>query len=383
MSPILSRRTLLAFAAVAAAPDPAHAAHAAWPVLLAEEWAAFRRRFLMAEGRVLDTGRGGVSHSEGQSYAMLLAGAAGDRASFDAAWGWARRHLARPRDHLLSWRWVPGGGVTDRNNATDGDLVAAWALLRAHRLWGEAAHLAAARAIATDILNHCTIRFADGTWLLPGAFGFRHPDRVVLNLSYYAWAAMEALEAAVPDPRWAALRKDGLDLLGRARFGRWRLTPDWVEISREGALQPAREWPARSSADAVRVPLHLAWAGLRPDLLKAFQTAWSAGAAGWVDLSAGAPAPQAAGAGAAAIARLVRARLGRALPGSWPPAPHQGTQYYDAALSLLALLAMMESEPPPAASPPRRHAPAGDMLVRAVQPGPRVAPPRWTRGPDD
>ena len=35
------------------------------------EWLAFRNRFIAPEGRVVDTGNGGVSHSEGQGYAML------------------------------------------------------------------------------------------------------------------------------------------------------------------------------------------------------------------------------------------------------------------------------------------------------------------------
>ncbi len=38
-------------------------------------WSEFRTRFLTADGRVVDTGNQGVSHSEGQGYGLLLAAA--------------------------------------------------------------------------------------------------------------------------------------------------------------------------------------------------------------------------------------------------------------------------------------------------------------------
>ena len=36
-------------------------------------WAAYKTRFFQPEGRIVDTGNGGVSHSEGQGYGLLLA----------------------------------------------------------------------------------------------------------------------------------------------------------------------------------------------------------------------------------------------------------------------------------------------------------------------
>ena len=37
------------------------------------DWAAYRDRFVLADGRVVDDGNGGISHSEGQGYGLLLA----------------------------------------------------------------------------------------------------------------------------------------------------------------------------------------------------------------------------------------------------------------------------------------------------------------------
>jgi endoglucanase len=38
-----------------------------------DDWAAYRDRFVMPDGRVVDDANGGISHSEGQGYGLLLA----------------------------------------------------------------------------------------------------------------------------------------------------------------------------------------------------------------------------------------------------------------------------------------------------------------------
>jgi endoglucanase len=57
--------------------------------------ALLRPPFLASDGRIVDTGNGGISHSEGQGYGLLVAEAAGDRASFDRLWHWTDAHLSR------------------------------------------------------------------------------------------------------------------------------------------------------------------------------------------------------------------------------------------------------------------------------------------------
>src|ERR1043165_8046912 len=93
------------------------------------EWTAYKARYVRAEGRVVDTSNGSVSHTEGQGYGMLLAVHYDDRQAFDEMWAWTRANLVRP-DGLLSWRWRPdasgnGGKVDDANNATDGEILIA------------------------------------------------------------------------------------------------------------------------------------------------------------------------------------------------------------------------------------------------------------------
>ena len=52
-----------------------------------QAWEAYKARFLMTDGRIVDTGNKNVSHSEGQGYAMLMAVASNDKAAFDRIWG--------------------------------------------------------------------------------------------------------------------------------------------------------------------------------------------------------------------------------------------------------------------------------------------------------
>ena len=95
------------------------------------QWQQWQRRYV-SFGRVIDAQQGGISHSEGQGYGLLLAQAHGDRQAFDEIDAWTRHHLAIRDDRLMAWKWQPGPGnnVADWHNATDGDLFRAWALLR-------------------------------------------------------------------------------------------------------------------------------------------------------------------------------------------------------------------------------------------------------------
>lgn len=341
--PRLTRRAFGALIFQACTTAYAHARAAPLPV---SAWRCFRDRYLTAEGRILDTGNNGVSHSEGQGWAMLFAAAFDDRASFDLLHGWTRRVLARSSDALFSWRYRPGGNppVDDPNNATDGDLYIAWALARAGERWGDASLTDAARAIGQDILRLLTREVRGKLVLLPGISGFETQDRIVVNPSYLVFPAFAALDRIAPDPRWRRLRTDGLALLRRARFGKWGLPPDWLEIDRgSGRLSPAQGWPRRFSFDAVRVPLLLAWAGhgLEPAAISALRF-WTDPAhsvpPAWVDLETDAVANYPASEGVRAIAALVADVVaGRTSAAS--ACPCGTTDYYSCALKMNALLA--------------------------------------------
>jgi endo-1,4-beta-D-glucanase Y len=341
-TPRVGRRAIWAVAALALAPAPGRATG------LAAEWAIYRQRFLQPDGRVLDTGNAGISHSEGQGWGLILAAAAGDRPAFDQIRAWSRRILKRPRDNLHAWRFRPDAvpAVDDPNNATDGDLYIAWGLLLAHARWRHDPFLVEALAIADDVLR-LTRRNLDGMRvLLPGATGFETPEGTILNPSYVVLPAFAALHRVAPQAGWDLLAQDGLVLLRQARFGAWGLSPDWVLRPRgaEAPLAMPHRWPPRFSYDAVRVPLLLGWAGetRHPALLGAHgfwsDPRWREPPA-WADLVTGRVAEDPATPGMRAIAAFVAARLAGADAPVALPGVEQSPDYYSASLTMLTRLA--------------------------------------------
>jgi endoglucanase len=230
----------------------------------AAEWKDWKARFLQPDGRVVDNGNNGASHSEGQGYGMLLATYAQDRAGFDLIWGWTEHNLFVRLDGLAAWRWDEGKkSVADKNNATDGDLLIAWALLRASSVFDEPRFRDRAKAIADAIGRTLVLKTPGGPVLLPGAFGFQatdQPDGPILNLSYFVFPALDALAPLAPDVPWGRIKATGLKLVSESRFGPMRLPADWVSVAGK-TPQPAKNFPATFGYDAVRIPLYLAWTG--------------------------------------------------------------------------------------------------------------------------
>ena len=310
-------------------------------------WEQFRTRFIQADGRVVDTGNKGVSHTEGQGLGMLFAVTFNDRATFDRIWAWTSANLTRPGDALHAWRYVPGAPcpVADTNNASDGDIYIAGALVRAAVLWREPRYLSAAATITRDLLSLCVKEIGGRTVLLPGAYGFVKAGYAEVNLSYYVFPLLADLQGAFPSARLSRVIEDGRKLVAEAQFGRRRLPPDWLAVASNGALSVAPGRPARFSFDAIRVPLFAAWAGNAAADLGRFRAFWGAQpgkAPAWVDLETDALAPYTACRGVAAIAAVVAGCGGHAARPTMPGLAGDD-DYYSAALNVLARVATYEA----------------------------------------
>ena len=293
---------------------------------------------------MVDTGQGRISHSEGQGFAMLLAAHYEDRAAFDLLWQWTKRHLQVRGDSLFAWRWEPRLGATDLNNASDGDLLVAWALLRAGEKWPAPDYTAAGQRIARDVRKKLLRRTAHGLVLIPGLEGFDKPDGLTVNLSYWVFPALSDIGRADPSPEWEELSGTGMALLGYSRFGRWGLPPDFLKLGEKVA--PADGVPPRFGYDAVRIPLYLLWSRRETEgLLTPYRDFWApyAGARllpAWTNLEDDSIDSHGAGTGIRAIATAV---------GDYPnakaaqlPALDGQQSYYSAALLLLCKMALRE-----------------------------------------
>ncbi len=245
------------------------------------DWTLYKQRFLLPEGRVVDTGQARVSHTEGQGMTMFLAVHFDDQAAFNKIWQWTRRNLQVRDDKLLSWRWsskdcaaeTGKDCVRDKNNASDGDVFIAWALLRAHQKWKSPGHLAAAMEIIQAIRKQLLRKSSRGPVLIPGMDGFERPDGTVINLSYWVFPAIPDFAKVDPAPEWLELQQAGVNLLLEAHFGRWGLPADWILLGNK--LAPAPGFLPRFGYDAVRIPLYLLWAkNETPALLAPFKAYW-------------------------------------------------------------------------------------------------------------
>jgi endo-1,4-beta-D-glucanase Y len=309
-------------------------------------WQAFRQRFIAPEGRLVDTDQGGVSHSEGQGYAMLLAVNYGDRATFEQLWRWTRQNLQVRGDKLLAWRWTPKDGVTDKNNASDGDLLVAWALLRAYKKWHAPEFLADSRGMAADIRTKLVQQTDHGTILLPAAEGFSKRDGDAINLSYWVFPALDEIGEADPSPQWKALADNGIAILKYAHFGRWGLPPDWLTLKTTSV--PDDGLSDRFSYNALRIPLYLLWSRREtPALLQPYRDFWNYfdGARflpAWTDLKDNCVDSYNASLGIRRLALWVTEYPQTPAPLSGTPEQTEG--YYSSALLLLSEMAMQERQ---------------------------------------
>lgn len=316
-------------------------------------WRQWKSAFLQPDGRVIDTGNGGISHTEGQGTAMLAALRMDDREVFARVWRWTRETLADSDTGLLRWRDDPKAdpAKTDPNNATDGDLMIAWALVSAGRRWDIRAlsvqGLALAGAIHEQLSRPCT----NGLLLLPGRTGFEADGKLTLNPSYALFPAFRALAAADRHHDWSAVIRGHERLVRTAAFGRHGLPPDWLVAPADwdgthAQLSLPEQPPPRFGYDAIRVPLYLCWGGYGADWLTRFEAYWAVADSGnfipaWCDLHDGSLSAEAAPAGFHSVRQLavdtIKQQEFKALP------PNRADKYYSASLTLLCQLAAADS----------------------------------------
>jgi endoglucanase len=246
----------------------------------AENWAAYKAKFLDESGRIVDDANGNISHSEGQGYGMLLAVLAGSRADFDRIWAFTRIEMLLRDDGLSVWKWDPATSphVSDENNATDGDILIAYALARAGALWERPDLSAQATTMGNAIWEHAIVVGQGRSLLIPGAKGFLPADRddgPVVNLSYWIFEAFPVLAKVSPGGAWGRLSENGLALVSAANATPNRLPPDWLSL--KAAPTPAHGFPPEFGYNALRIPLYMIRAGVAdPASLRPFLDGMSA-----------------------------------------------------------------------------------------------------------
>jgi endoglucanase len=251
------------------------------------DWQSYRDRFIDGSGRVIDDANDNISHSEGQGYGLLLAFLADRPADFEQIWSFTRTELLIRDDGLAAWTWNPTATprITDINNATDGDILIAYALSEAGAAWKRDDYMDAARKIAQAVLDKAVIAHDGETQLLPGVDGFSakdRPDGPVVNPSYCVFEAFPALNKVVPSEKWQALSDGCHSLLKHARFGPKKLPAEWVSLA--GTPKPADGFAPEFAYNALRIPLYLLRGGIEDRALLADLRSGMSDAAGSITI---------------------------------------------------------------------------------------------------
>lgn len=244
--------------------------------LLRESWAAYRQRFIQADGRVIDWETPDRrSTSEGQAYAMLRAVWMNDPDTFARTLQWGEDNLRRRQpggamiDSLWAWHWgqdAPTGNwqILDQNFASDGDIDAITALILAARQWHRDDYRVLARQKLADLWAQAVMTVNGKPYLLPGpAAAFHQNDTIIFNPSYLAPAAFRLFAQVDPERDWLALVNSSYDLLTKAaQVSSVSLPSDWIvmetKTGRLRVLGPTETLQSRYSFDAFRVWWRLA-----------------------------------------------------------------------------------------------------------------------------
>jgi endoglucanase len=247
------KNIILAFALLFAA---GAAAASGWPL-----WDDFRAAH-ERDGRIVDRRADGeVTTSEGQSYGLFFALAAGDRESFERIAGWTEKNLSDGSftEKLPAWLWGKNKegsfGILDSNNASDSDMWIAYALLEAGRLWQDPKWTEKGRGLLKLLEGEIRTIPNLGAVVLPGAHGFEKKDRVVLNPSYYPTVLMRRF--AAEGSAWQPVVSGTLTAVVRSSPDGF--APDWADFTLQGDLMAPKG--KKGSWDAIRTYL---WAGFLP-----------------------------------------------------------------------------------------------------------------------
>lgn len=309
-------------------------------VKIDKDWTMYKTRFVAAEGRVIDTGNNDVSHSEGQGYGLLLALRMNDKKVFKQIWQWTQENLQVRKDNLFIWRRRQLTEINDEdnNNATDGDIIIAWALLEAAKNWKDKSYQTEAFKILNDVKQKLIIKKNGLDLLIPGEQGFQFPDTTIINLSYWVYPALKVFSEIDKDPVWNKLINSGQTLLAKAQFGTWQLPPDWLEIKNDNTMVPAKT--KRFGYDAVRVPLYLVMGGADSKLLSSFAKYWcfySSYTPAWISLDDSVMDSYGASSGISSIKQITLYAFNRMRSIKFAPID-KNQDYYSASLLMLSKL---------------------------------------------
>ncbi|MCX7738240.1 MAG: glycosyl hydrolase family 8 [Hydrogenothermaceae bacterium] len=149
-------------------------------------WELYKAKYLKEKSYIVDPYNNNRVTSEAQGYGLIIALINNDKSVFDSLYNWSKKNLQR-EDNLFSWHW--NNVVVDKNNASDGDLLIAYALLRAYWKWGDKYYLKEFESVNSS-LKRLIVKIVKSkdtfALFLPAVYGFSNERyEITLYPSYY------------------------------------------------------------------------------------------------------------------------------------------------------------------------------------------------------
>jgi endoglucanase len=219
----------------------------------------FLSRYVAPSGRVVRRDQGGDTVSAGQSQALLVSAALGDRELFARVWSWTQRHL-QLSDGLLASDWRDGR-IINTQPASDADLDAARALLVAARRFHVRAYRRTGLRIARAILAEETVMRGGLRVLVAGPWA---RARGIVNPGYWAPRTIAQLAAVTGDRGFDQLEAGVIRLAGMLTAAPPHLPADWAAVTSTGSIRAIAAPPGRPPTppqyglDAARLPIRFA-----------------------------------------------------------------------------------------------------------------------------
>ena len=221
-------------------------------------YSAWKNAYLTEEGapegalRVRRPRNNDDTVSEGIAYGMLITAMMEDKEEFDQLYVYYNSFL--DPNGLMNWQVTSNQLVVGHNAATDADVDIAYALLLAHRNFGDQEYLDEAKRLIGLIKTHM---LEPGTLVLKPGDEFGGSD--ITNPSYFAVSYFKVFAEVMNDDDW----NTATDVCYEILFKSWNETtgfvPDWCNVEGQtGFFNNYANGGAWFFFDAARTPWRMA-----------------------------------------------------------------------------------------------------------------------------
>jgi len=202
--------------------------------LIQKVYNLYRTNVIQPDGRVIDWQNKAVTHSEGIGYSLFFAVKMSDKETFYKIYHWFKRNIPLNDKGLVPWLWGKNSTgnwkILDFNDATDGNLWIAYALLLGYEKWKNKEFKEFAINLIKNIKKYDIFLHKNCVFLLPASEFFIGSKSLTINPSYYAPFIFAKFYEYDKDPIWLELINQSFKIWYFISVTPYHLFPEWIDI---------------------------------------------------------------------------------------------------------------------------------------------------------